>query len=373
MLDFPQFTKDTFPGVTHMDLFSGLFGDVTDDSMYVAGAADGGHSDSRHAEFDPSSTSGKRWLEKMADKMAATGTKCQHISNNAPRDICDRTWRSARQASTSPRSGWTARKILGAKSMRVNSGGPRIAPAAVATARLSQGRRTGQVPLQLHRVSFKEMADHGGKVGVKVTLENHWGLTANPTNIRIIVDEVKQPVLRGVAGLLQLGARVPDVQRPEGAGAVRPHQRPRQVLEPLEGQRREAVRQDHDGRRVRRHLRAGIRGRARGTASKARSISTRKCSRRCKGAAGSPLLRAAPNMRRKSHSSFRVVASVHCFRIWRIASCGSVVTFVPFAPLIGSAPTIAFDDRFLGGLHGSLRAGVIEAEWNRSGLQSPTT
>src|SRR5262245_15085746 len=35
MLDFPQFTKDTFPGVTHMDLFSGLFGDVADDSMYV--------------------------------------------------------------------------------------------------------------------------------------------------------------------------------------------------------------------------------------------------------------------------------------------------------------------------------------------------
>ena len=57
-------------------------------------------------------------------------------------------------------------------------------------------------------------------------------------------------------------------------------------------------------------------------------------------------------MRRKSESSFRVVASVHCFRIWRSASCGSVVTFVPFAPLIGSAPTIAFDDRFLGGLHG---------------------
>src|SRR5262249_43337802 len=32
MLDFPQFTKDTFPGITHMDLFSGLFGDVSDDS-----------------------------------------------------------------------------------------------------------------------------------------------------------------------------------------------------------------------------------------------------------------------------------------------------------------------------------------------------
>src|SRR4030095_5857204 len=35
MLDFPQFTKDTFPGVTRMDIFSGLFGDFTDDSMYT--------------------------------------------------------------------------------------------------------------------------------------------------------------------------------------------------------------------------------------------------------------------------------------------------------------------------------------------------
>jgi sugar phosphate isomerase/epimerase len=41
--------------------------------------------------------------------------------------------------------------------------------------------------------SFKEMADYGGKAGVKVTLENHWGLTANPINIRIIVDAVGHP------------------------------------------------------------------------------------------------------------------------------------------------------------------------------------
>ena len=36
MLDFPRFTKETFPGVRRMDLFSGLFGDFTDDSMYTA-------------------------------------------------------------------------------------------------------------------------------------------------------------------------------------------------------------------------------------------------------------------------------------------------------------------------------------------------
>ena len=42
MLDFPQFTKDTFPGVTRMDIFSGLFGDVTDDSMFITAAEGGG-------------------------------------------------------------------------------------------------------------------------------------------------------------------------------------------------------------------------------------------------------------------------------------------------------------------------------------------
>ena len=74
MLDFPQFTKDTFPGVTHMDIFSGLFGDVTDDSMFAG------------RTFDPMSPSGRRWLDQLANKLVTTGTKVQHISNN---DSCD--------------------------------------------------------------------------------------------------------------------------------------------------------------------------------------------------------------------------------------------------------------------------------------------
>src|ERR1039458_5341965 len=41
MLDFPDFTKNTFPGVYHMDLFSGLFGDVTDPSMFTVPAGRG--------------------------------------------------------------------------------------------------------------------------------------------------------------------------------------------------------------------------------------------------------------------------------------------------------------------------------------------
>ncbi|HEX6463078.1 MAG TPA: hypothetical protein VFZ98_01440, partial [Vicinamibacterales bacterium] len=81
MLDFPQFTKDTFPGVTHMDLFSGLFGDITDDSMFTS------RQDGRPGTFDPSTESGKKWLDRLVAKMVATGTHCQHISNNAPTNL----------------------------------------------------------------------------------------------------------------------------------------------------------------------------------------------------------------------------------------------------------------------------------------------
>jgi sugar phosphate isomerase/epimerase len=192
MLDFPKFTKDTFPGVTRMDLFSGLFGDIADNTMYVDVPLMVGAATRVTQEFDPSSLSGKRWLDRMAKQMAATGTTCQHISNNAPRDICELD-AAKRKAGIEVAKRWLdGAAMLGAKSMRVNSGGPRIAPGAVATADYPKADDLA-VYLRNCIESFKEMADYGGKVGVKVTLENHWGLTANPTNIRIIVDEVHNP------------------------------------------------------------------------------------------------------------------------------------------------------------------------------------
>jgi sugar phosphate isomerase/epimerase len=192
MLDFSRFTKDTFPGVTHMDLFSGLFGDVSDDSMYVAVPLTIGAATRVTQEFDPSSRSGKRWLEQLANKMATEGTKCQHISNNAPRDICEPDADKRKTGIAIAKKWLDGAAMLGAKSMRVNSGGPRIAPGAVATADYPKADDLAKYLANCIE-SFKEMADYGGKVGVKVTLENHWGLTANPTNIRIIVDEVRSP------------------------------------------------------------------------------------------------------------------------------------------------------------------------------------
>src|ERR1051325_5934049 len=128
MIDFPQFTKDTFPGVTHMDLFSGLFGEVADDSMYVQVPVYVGAATRVTQEFDPSSASGKRWLDKLAAKMSGTGTSCQHISNNAPRDICELDAEKRKTGISVAKKWLDGAALLGAKSMRVNSGGPRIVP-----------------------------------------------------------------------------------------------------------------------------------------------------------------------------------------------------------------------------------------------------
>jgi sugar phosphate isomerase/epimerase len=191
MLDFPQFTKETFPGVTTMDLFSGLFGDVNDDSMYTgAPAAPGATQNRGPREFDPSTESGKKWLEKLANTMVKTGTKCQHISNNAPRDLAEHDV-ERRKAGVAVAKKWLdAGKIIGAKSMRVNSGGPRILPESKPG---NDGYpKNEDITKYLDNCieSLKELADYGGKVGVKVTLENHWGLTANPTNIVIMINAV---------------------------------------------------------------------------------------------------------------------------------------------------------------------------------------
>ena len=194
MLDYPEFTKKTFPGVYQMDLWSSLFGDAEDDSQYVKSSILGYDGTPRTiSEFDPSSASGKKWLEKMANKQITTGTQCHHISNNAPRDICELD-QEKRKAGVEVAKKWLdGAAVLGAKSMRVNSGGPRIAPSPLPNSTSYPKNDSIEQYLTNCIESFKEMADYGAKVGVKVTLENHWGLTANPINIKIIIEEVNNP------------------------------------------------------------------------------------------------------------------------------------------------------------------------------------
>ncbi len=192
MLDVGQFTTDIFPGVTHMDLWSSLFGDVTDDSMFGSREFTRGGNTRTFYEFDPSRPSAKKWLDKLTDTIVKTGVKCHHISNNAPRNISDLDDEKRKEGIRVAKIWLDAAAQIGAKTMRVNTGGPRIAPAASAT---SNYPRNDEIVKFLSKgiESFKEMADYGAGVGVKITIENHWGLSANPMNTRIILDEVNHP------------------------------------------------------------------------------------------------------------------------------------------------------------------------------------
>jgi sugar phosphate isomerase/epimerase len=81
--------------------------------------------------------------------------------------------------------------------MRMNSPqalGPSIRPNAIPRASNGYPRNADILPLLAAAIeSYKEMADHGGKLGIRVTIENHWGLAADPMNIRMILDEVNHP------------------------------------------------------------------------------------------------------------------------------------------------------------------------------------
>ena len=189
MLDFPQFTKDTYPGVIAMDLWSSLFGDVTDNSQFIRRVRDGR---SRFGDFDPSVLSSKRYLDKLGDKMAAAGVFAVHISNNAPRNIADKDEDARKEGVRVAKIWLDACKQIGVQSMRVNTGGPRILPSSEIKGGYPQNIEI--VPYLKRAIqSFREMAEYGEKVGVKVTIENHWGLAADPMNILIIINEVNNP------------------------------------------------------------------------------------------------------------------------------------------------------------------------------------
>lgn len=192
MMDMAQFTKDRYPGVYHMDLWSSLFGDVTDDTMFKERTWTRGERTRTFHEFDPSTMSGKKWLDKLANVNEKAGVKCHHVSNNAPRNMSDPDEAKRNEGIQVARDWLDASATLGAKTMRVNTGGPRVAPCASTETGYPKNDEVVKY-LNWCIDSFRKMADYGAKVGVKVTIENHWGLSADPMLIRIILDEVNHP------------------------------------------------------------------------------------------------------------------------------------------------------------------------------------
>lgn len=191
LLDFPQFTRDTYPGVTKMDLFSGHFGDIANDSQFLKVEAGG---ETRPGDFDPSQPSSKKHLDRLAEAIAKTGVRAAHVSNNAPRNLADLDEAKRREGIQVAKHWLDAASRIGAFSMRCNTGGPRLIPASQVDPELGYPMNKEVVPhIRKAIESFRELADHGEKVGVKVTIENHWGIAADPMNIRIIIREVGSP------------------------------------------------------------------------------------------------------------------------------------------------------------------------------------
>src|SRR4030043_598245 len=128
LFDFPQFTRDTYPGVEAMDLWSSLFGDVTDDTMFTRIERE---NQVRIGEFDPSSLSSKSYLDMLVTKMVAAGVMATHISNNAPRNLADLNEEMRSEGIRIGKLWLDASRQIGVKSMRGNTGGPQIIPASV--------------------------------------------------------------------------------------------------------------------------------------------------------------------------------------------------------------------------------------------------
>ncbi|UCF36583.1 MAG: TIM barrel protein [Acidobacteriota bacterium] len=195
MLDFPQWTKDTYPGVYHMDLWSSVFGDVTDPDQYTESTYTRNGQTRTVQRWDPSQPASKKWIDKLADIQVKTGTKCCHVSNNAPQYIADPDEEKRQEGVRVAKIWMDACSVLGAKTMRVNTGitGTRIMPEA--SAHESGYPRNDKIVGYLDQCikSFKELAEYGETVDVRITIENHWGLCANPMNIKIVIDEVNHP------------------------------------------------------------------------------------------------------------------------------------------------------------------------------------
>jgi hypothetical protein len=189
MLTFPEFTKKTYPGVISMDLWDQLFGDSEDDSQFLK--RDGGR-----GGFDPSAPSSKRYLDQLANNIAKAGVYARHISNNAPRNLCDEPEAARREGIRVAKIWMDAAKQIGARSMRANTGGPSaIPPAKQVVGTMGGHYQNYDVLPYIERCihSFRELAEYGEKVGVKITIENHWGISSNPAIVAIIINEVNSP------------------------------------------------------------------------------------------------------------------------------------------------------------------------------------
>ena len=282
MMDFAQFTKDTWPGVTHMDLWSSLFGDFTDD-QHVRGE-----------DLDPGRAHphvlGVRPVDGRGEEVARQAGQQERLRRCAVRSRVQQ----CPPGHLRPGRGEAQGGHPGGEELDGRRGHPRRqddarehrrppgGPLRHHRDRLPQERRDREVPGPLHRFvqadggvrrEGRGGGHHREPLGTQRRPHDHPGHPGRG----------EQPLRQGLTGLLQLGARVPPLPRPQGIGAVLHHHRPRQVLGPLGRGRRPALHPDHGGRRATRAGTPWSTRPARGTASRAPTTSSRRSWPPCRG------------------------------------------------------------------------------------------
>ena len=187
MLDFPQFTEDTLPR--------------RDAHGSVLGALRRRHRRQHVCRPHVRSVDGvgQKVARRARDEDDSDGRRVpQHISNNAPTNLAGPDETQRKEGVAIAKRWLDGCKVLGVKSMRMNSTsalGPSIRPPAIPRDPTDGYPRNLDIGALLKAAieSYKEMADYGGNLGIRVTIENHWGLAENPMNIRTIIDEVNHP------------------------------------------------------------------------------------------------------------------------------------------------------------------------------------
>ena len=245
----------------------------------------------RPGGFDPMSPSGRKWLEKLANVLVKTGTKVQHISNNAPTNLAaygSPEEDAKRKAGVAMAKRWLEGcAVLGVKSMRMNSPqalGPSIRPNAIAARarrRLSAQHRPRRRCWPRPSSRTRRWPTSAATSASSVTIENHWGLAADPINIRTIIDEVNHPYCEASP---DFGNWEHEYMLFNGLKALAPYAHTNVHAKYWdrwgEQERRAALDAHHARRRASRAPSRSSTSRGRSTASRARSISTRRCSPR---------------------------------------------------------------------------------------------
>ena len=174
LLDFPRVAKDEF-GIDAIEL-NNVFFESTEEA----------------------------YLSQLKQAAAEAGVALVGMAVDRTGDPSSLDESQRKESVAAARQWFPVAKSLGLPFFRINTGG--------------HGRESDPESLKRCIESFKELAREAEDYGVKLVIENHWGISANPLNIVRIVEEVGSPYL----GTLPDFGNFPDERRPEVLEAVKP-------------------------------------------------------------------------------------------------------------------------------------------------------